>query len=1113
MRTYLAALTLLMALTSNVWAYWDVDLCAMDTDGQAIDPNGQVQGTAGDPSYFVCTKDNKCKAYVVLVSFADKTWGWYEDDDQPSGYSWDLFNQFFNGGYRVSGEDIPAYKGTTAEPRQATGKVAETEAVFGSLRAYFDEVYGGDIIEFELLNKKNTDNSPMWLQLPRTKYEYANLSGSDLTFWNDAEAAVRADGGTALNSVPINFPYKTAPASTATTLLRNKAIYVYAGLTVTNYSPLHPRVDWPTSSATSTDSIGARMVIGERQGWDWGLDPGKSDRSPTEEELRDMDHTVDRFTAIGIHVHEWGHLFGFIHPDGEWDGTNPHYNNQMIEDGIRANILGWGAMQNGAHGPVIAGKKSDGRPSNARIPYGSCPNPYNPFYRRDLGWNNVETIQESDNDKKIRPGPAHIYVINSHNGYDYLLDFRDVSTSSTDAFGQYAAYKELSSSGLLIWRRPPGRLFKNNPMLIPSDGRSLFDARQRITSGPHKGEPASDPSDIMFNDLLSDPFAAAAQTHGPTVTEATSILKDHFTTGTRANRSPTLPSFLAFRDIKIGSDSEGAYAEVDVHFIPLPPTRVSVAENPTDADANAVVLTWNAPDMNGTDAILGYQYSTDGGTTWLPSLDAEPLTLINSGAIITGLDAADLTFRVRTVSAGFSPDNVSPASDTTVLNRAGRVEVRAADDAHTPPSVGDQLTATLTDANVSNWTDDGVGVRSWAWQRSADGTRWTSASTSRPLTATNLNTYELAAADVGHQVQVVVEYDDGVWPEPDTATSAAVTVNSRPVITSTDAKATSPSVDENSTDAVYTYTASDPDDNAITWSLGGTNATLFTMNSDGELTFAAGAAPDFEGPNTLDSYMVTVTASDGSLSSDALSVTVTVNDVDEPPAFAEDSPRSVAMDENIARVGEYEADDPEGHPITWLALTGTDASAFELASGSNPDKPNQRTLQFKAAALPNFEEKIRYTVTLQVSSQPEGGGGAAQTASLPVTVAIRNAEDVGELVLSGLTSAPVVGTALVAQLTDEDGNIRVPAENGWQWQRKEPHEAETAWEAITAPAVGGTAEIPPEMNSYTPTDADRDHLLRVNVSYTDGYGSDPATPQAANAAPMLKEYTVGRRVI
>ena len=127
--------------------------------GYARDPNSRVQGMAGDPSHFVCTKDNKCKGYVVLVSFPEETdpgEEFYNDYDQPYGYSWDLFNQFFNGGYETG---VAAYKGTTALPRRAMGqdeRDADTEAVFGSVRAYFDEVYGEDIIEFELLNKKNS---------------------------------------------------------------------------------------------------------------------------------------------------------------------------------------------------------------------------------------------------------------------------------------------------------------------------------------------------------------------------------------------------------------------------------------------------------------------------------------------------------------------------------------------------------------------------------------------------------------------------------------------------------------------------------------------------------------------------------------------------------------------------------------------------------------------------------------------------------------------------------------------------------------------------------------------------------------------------------------------
>ena len=52
--------------------------------GYARDPDSAAKRLAGDPSHFVCSFANKCKAYVVLVTFADRTTGWYANDDQPS---------------------------------------------------------------------------------------------------------------------------------------------------------------------------------------------------------------------------------------------------------------------------------------------------------------------------------------------------------------------------------------------------------------------------------------------------------------------------------------------------------------------------------------------------------------------------------------------------------------------------------------------------------------------------------------------------------------------------------------------------------------------------------------------------------------------------------------------------------------------------------------------------------------------------------------------------------------------------------------------------------------------------------------------------------------------
>ena len=90
-------------------------------------------------------------------------------------------------------------------------------------------------------------------------------------------------------------------------------------------------------------------------------------------------------------------------------------------------------------------------------------------------------------------------------------------------------------------------------------------------------------------------------------------------------------------------------------------------------------------------------------------------------------------------------------------------------------------------------------------------------------------------------------------------------------------------VDENTTD-VATFTATDAQNDSISYSVIGTDASNFSIGeTSGVLVF--NTAPDFENPqdvNTDNIYEISISASDGTLSS-SLDVIVTVNDVDENP--------------------------------------------------------------------------------------------------------------------------------------------------------------------------------------------------------------------------------------
>ena len=639
--------------------------------GFISDPNSQVVGTSHSPSdYYSCTVTDPCTAYVVMLSFADRTTDStpdandrYSGYDVPWGYSWDLFNQFFNGGYDLDDDgpdpEIDPYTGTIEHP--ATGHTTENLEVFGSLRAYFHEVIGQDVVRFEILNRENPGNSqPVWIQLPRTKRDYAeDVSVGHNDFFAHAEQVTQNHFGT---SLPANFPLMRSADSIKQ---RNKVIYLYAGVTVSNQSSrrptptnyvsdsgLHPQVNVTTRSGTG--NIGYQYMMGERQGWPLIINEWNAGRPS------------DRFSGIGMHVHEWGHLFGLQHPVADWTGMNP-YTSQTVTVS-QANTLGWGSMHTGAQGPPIQGT------NGWTLAFRSCPNPYNPFSRWELGWNTVTTINQTAINQRINPGPANFYVVEGQNGHDYILDFRTNSN-----FGQYNGWYRFNSSvGLLIWRRERGLHLglPQNPMLIPADGRSIFDARAR----PVQGEPTPENPNLAYTyvwqDRLSDPFGArprAERTSDPQssqvmdygdpvlqATDATHLLHE---TTTNPRAGVIGDSHLAFLNIR----NEGAHALVDIYL-----------------------NYWSG--------------SITGSTTWSGTVYVGGDMTITSGATLTITDGTEVRFLAHTDDTDSGAD-----SGLSELIVEGMLNVGAGsitfDSASADPSSGDWYGIRVRSGGTANLQD------------------------------------------------------------------------------------------------------------------------------------------------------------------------------------------------------------------------------------------------------------------------------------------------------------------------------------------------------------------------------------------------------------------------
>ena len=174
-------------------------------------------------------------------------------------------------------------------------------------------------------------------------------------------------------------------------------------------------------------------------------------------------------------------------------------------------------------------------------------------------------------------------------------------------------------------------------------------------------------------------------------------------------------------------------------------------------------------------------------------------------------------------------------------------------------------------------------------------------------------------------------------------------------------------------------TATDADNDTLTYTLSGPDAAAFGINSTtGQLQTKA--TLDYE---TKTSYSVTVSVSDGNGGNNSVSVTINVTDIREnrAPVFTDGTTTTRTIAENTAantNIGTaITATDADNDTLTYT-LSGTDAASFSILGRSG---------QLQTRAALDYETKNAYTVTVTVSD-----GSATDT----ITVTI-NITDVNEL--------------------------------------------------------------------------------------------------------------------
>ena len=278
-----------------------------------------------------------------------------------------------------------------------------------------------------------------------------------------------------------------------------------------------------------------------------------------------------------------------------------------------------------------------------------------------------------------------------------------------------------------------------------------------------------------------------------------------------------------------------------------------------------------------------------------------------------------------------------------------------------------------------------------------------------PRNAYPQTNYTPVDSDVGQQLRATVTYTDGHGSGKSAqsgATDAVVGTNTAPVISGPASK----SVDEN-TRSVATYSATDAEGDHISWSLGGTDEEAFsTFEVYGTLWLEFDPAPDYESPDDSgrnNAYNVTVTATDDGepKKTSQRSVTVTVDDVSEPP----DAPSGVSVS----------APDNMGHERLEVSWTAPDNSGRPALSGYDVNycKTNEvflcdsygiwssQTAGGTSTLLTGLSSNTGYTVRVRARNDEGTSGWSSRATGRTHSAAAKAlAEQLAETGLEGLAA-------------------------------------------------------------------------------------------------------------
>ena len=313
----------------------------------------------------------------------------------------------------------------------------------------------------------------------------------------------------------------------------------------------------------------------------------------------------------------------------------------------------------------------------------------------------------------------------------------------------------------------------------------------------------------------------------------------------------------------------------------------------------------------------------------------------------------------------------------------------------------------------------------------------------------------------------VVDNLDNAFPEFKEGGDKPVTQAARYITEGVDAgtnvvvdpDGTTPSTESPSLDPVM---AIDPNGDAdvLTYTHGGRDKDSFAIALDtGQITVKTGTKLDYEKKN---SYMVTITATDPSLASATIDVTINVVNVNEGPEIAgEDDITKEHPENSTGTIQRFQATDPERRPVYW-----------SLEDGDSDYPDNDFFTISKNGVLSFMEERDfenpldggnnnTYKVVVIASDDAPDVGTPTMTSERKFTVRVTDVRESGSVTVD--RRVPQTGVSVAATLTDGDATSTQIGAATWQWYR------------------GSTAIDAETRASFSPTDAGSH---KVEATYT-----------------------------